>query len=387
MSTPVYPEVQITSGALIDQHRRAPAHCVYCASPGTTLEHGLTEAVGGRLQAPILCSTHNGLVEARVDGHFNQTFAPLVTMLGVPRQRGGVGATFTAPDDDGKLVTILPQRFAKAAPLDVQRRGPDGRIAHAKGDLKLLEGLPAEAFSAGTPREVIAYVDLPVANVTIVVDAAIERAALKTAFHLYAGFVADVPIDAANEILAYIVGDKVAGDVLVRTPRHVEAIFPDDRPRHEVTFYPYGGETLVSVLLFGAYTYYCRLPMPMPSATGIRYTQFLHENFPRFAVDVAMPAELNWDDRATPGDGTDEVVQARSHRVYQIGAEQSIRARTRRAFENAERMSANFGDPWERYRAQLQIEVFTAEEIDVILEIGRSLRNEGKPIWEIPVVA
>jgi hypothetical protein len=77
----------------------------------------------------------------------------------------------------------------------------------------------------------------------------------------------------------------------------------------------------------------------------------------------------------------------RFSQLYQIGAEQSIHARTRRVFERAETMSANFGGLWDRYRASLQIECFSAEEIEVIVSLGKRLRDEGKLAWEIPVVA
>jgi hypothetical protein len=49
-------------------------------------------------------------------------------------------------------------------------------------------------------------------------------------------------------------------------------------------------------------------------------------------------------------------------------------------------MSSNYGDVWERYATQLQIECFDADEVRRIVLIGKRLEREGKNAWEIPVV-
>jgi hypothetical protein len=135
------------SSALIDAARRSPPACLYCSEAPRTKEHPLTEAIGGRLWARILCSRHNGEVNARADEGFNKNFAPLVTMLQVRRQRGTVGAEFIARDDEGKPVTIVAEGFAKAKALEVLRKDERGRILHAVGDLAHLDRLPARALS------------------------------------------------------------------------------------------------------------------------------------------------------------------------------------------------------------------------------------------------
>jgi hypothetical protein len=61
------------------------------------------------------------------------------------------------------------------------------------------------------------------------------------------------------------------------------------------------------------------------------------------------------------------------------------RAKCERAAKNANAMSSNYGDIWERYVTQLQIECFDAGEIRQIVGIGKRLQGEGKKPWEIRV--
>jgi hypothetical protein len=89
-----------TSGALIDVARRTPASCLYCSTPATSKEHALTEAVGGRLWARVLCPVHNSAVNTGADQRFNRNFAPLVTMLQVRCQRA-----LSAPSLSPRIMT------------------------------------------------------------------------------------------------------------------------------------------------------------------------------------------------------------------------------------------------------------------------------------------
>lgn len=354
----------------------------------TTREHGLTDGVGGRLWAITLCPDHNGLVNSRADDHFNKTFAPYVTMLQIPRQRGGVGAEFTAHDDAGNKVTIVREGFAKQRPLDVRRVDAKGLILHAVGDLDRLDNLPAERMSPEGTNVVLAFVENPTVNVMIASDGAMEGPILKIALNLYAGFVGDVPLDVATELLPYIIGDKVAGGTYVRTPFLHDDVFSDSWPaRHEITFYPDGDHTLVTVMLFSAYAYTVRLPLLMDGESGFRYTQVLDENFPRVRDDVPRPKNLDWEDR--PGlydkDAYFGPIRERTKRLHQHGAEQSIRVRCKRAAERAADLPSNYGDLFERYKAALALECFDNADITVMVAIAKRLQAEGKPIWEVPV--
>ena len=72
-------------------------------------------------------------------------------------------------------------------------------------------------------------------------------------------------------------------------------------------------------------------------------------------------------------------------RINQRGVEESIQARSRRAFDRARGLSSNYGDLWERYAAALQLEVFSAEEVATIVAIGRRLHAIGENAWKVPV--
>jgi hypothetical protein len=144
---------------------------------------------------------------------------------------------------------------------------------------------------------------------------------------------------------------------------------------------------LVTILLFSAYAFTCRLPFTMAGDSGVRYTQDLSESDPRFEVDVPRPAELDWEDR--PGLHDAEAyyapIKLRLSRIHDTGTEQAIRARCERAAKNANAMSSNYGNIWDRYAAQLALECFTAAEVQSIVQIGIRLEREGKDPWDIPV--
>ncbi len=379
---------QSASGELIGADRLAPAHCLYCDLPATSLEHIVPEAIGGRLTAHILCPRHNAMVNA-ADEPLSKNFAPLVTMLQVPRQRGGAGAEFRAVDADGKPLVIVREGFAKEKRLDVQARDDGNRIARAAGDLVLLDSLPAEAFSDAGRKFMLAVITDPEAHFLVASDEHIAGGILKMALHFFAGFVAEISIKDASQLLPYILGGKTAGGEYIRTPQLTEGVFPDSwPPRHEITCYPMSDCTLITVLLFGAYAYMCRLPFVYEGTLGRRYQQVLSEKFPRFFDDVPPPDSLDWNSRPGPGDAEvwSSPIRTRLGRIHHEGAQQAIRAKCRRAYEHAVTESSNLGDLWDRYRAALQLEVLSTEDVDLIIKIGRQLAGEGKPPWEVPVV-
>jgi hypothetical protein len=383
-------ELQAASGARIVLHRKNLPHCLYCEATPNTEEHVVPEAIGGRLWARILCGQHNSAIAAGADEPLSKAFAPYVTMLQVSRQRGGAGAEFTATGRDGKPIVILAEGFAKELPLDVKRRDERGRIAHAEGDLAVLDGLPAEAFAEGVPRNIIAKITVPEARFTVASDDRIRPGVLKIALHFVAGFVTDVDLASAQGLLPFVLGEKNPTGDMVRTPFLDEDVFADEStPRHEITCYNDGDGVLVTIMLFGAMAYACRFPFGGDAVAGIRYTQRLDKNYPEFYDQVERPAVLDWNRRpsesAADGKLWMESVETRMRRVNQRGVEQSIQARSRRAFDCARGLSSNYGNLWERYAAALQLEVFSAEEVGTIVAIGRRLHANGENAWEVPV--
>jgi hypothetical protein len=378
-----------SSGALIDAYRRSPTHCLYCSGVAATKEHPLPEAIGGRLWARVLCATHNGIVNTAADEPLNRNFAPYMTMLQVPRQRGGAGAEFVAKDDVGNPVVIVREGFVKEQPLDVLEHDDEGRIKRASGALDYLDRLPPDAFSRTGSNLVLATIRETPANFKVASDDSLSGGILKMALHFFTGFVCDVPMAVARELLPYIRGERDATGTYVRTPFLRNELFPESwPPRHEITCYPRDDCTLVTILLFGAYAYTCRLPFIMGRKGGVRYRQVLTENYPQFFDDIGHEAALDWEDRPSRYDGQAYFapIQARIERIYHRGIEQAVRARCERAAKHAANESHNYGDCWERYRMALQLEAcFSAEDIDRLIMIARQLIREGKEVWEVPV--
>lgn len=378
---------QRTSGDLIDRYRRSPKHCLYCTAPAVSVEHIVPEAIGGRLTANILCPQHNSIVN-RADEPLSKNFAPLVTMLRVPRHRGGTGAEFRAVGVDGEPVTILAEGFVKLPALEVEVRDENRRILRAKGDLEKLDAIPIEAFSEKGDRNIIAVITNPEAKFAVSSTEVLAGGVLKMALHFFAGFVGDVQLETATDLLRYILGEEVAASKYVRTPFLTDDAFPDLwPPQHDVSIYPDGENVLVTVLLFGAYAYTCRLPFRMPKGAGLRYRQVLSDNFPRFYENDAVPTTLSWNSRPGPDDvaAWGAPVQKRLERIYAAGTEQAVQARCERAYERAQNEAGTFGDSWTRYKAALEIEAFSAVEVTTIIAIGRRLAAEGKIPWKIPV--
>ena len=350
----------------------------------------LPEAIGGRLTAPILCQTHNGAVNVGADEPLSKNFAPYVTMLQTPRQRGGAGAEFVAADGEGNPVIIVAEGFTKQQPIRVKRRDAKNRIAYAEGDLDLLDTLPMAAFSDTERRNIIAKITLPEARFMVASDDRIRPGLLKIALHFLAGFVTNVSLGDAQTLLPYVTGQKTPTGDMVRTPFLDEDVFPEEwPPQHAITCYTDGGGLLVTILLFGGLAYACRFPFGGDATAGVRYRQTLTKNYPEFYGAIARPDRLDWNKRprssAADEKAWSEPVQRCLRRIHEYGAEQSVRARCKRAFDRALGASGNLGDLWERYRAALQLECFSSDDANVIVAIGRRLHRESKSAWEVPV--
>jgi hypothetical protein len=162
-----------------------------------------------------------------------------------------------------------------------------------------------------------------------------------------------------------------------------------ETPRHEVTCYPYDAEScLVTILLFGAYAYTICLPFPMPGEGGIRYRQMLDQRYPELYENVPVPANLKWNRRPESAEEHKKFVteaRRRVSRLHKRGAHTAVHVMCKRAFELAVGESANYGKFWERYRAALQLEALSAEQIDSIVYIGWQRREAGLVIWEVPI--
>ena len=101
-----------------------------------------------------------------------------------------------------------------------------------------------------------------------------------------------------------------------------------------------------------------------------------------------IPPNLKWDRRPSTEAEAEEfarIAKARVLRLHARGAATAVRVMCKRAYERAHDESANYGGLWERYRAALQIEALSAEQIEAIVFIGRHRHADGLVVWEVPV--
>ncbi len=351
----------------------------------------MPQAIGGRLWANILCPEHNRIIGARTDEPFSANVRPLVNLLRVRRHDGNVGVSFDGVTDDGRTMTVTSDGRVPLLALEVEKRDERGRITRAKGDLSRLDNLMRQgAFATTGTNHVIATIGkAPPLTFEVGSDRASEAGVLKIALHFFAGFISDVPAAVANELLPFVFGEQLAGGKYVRTPPFDNVLFPSAwPPRHEITCFPAGDRTYVSVLLFDAYPYLCRLPVVMPVEGGIRYRQpLLGAPDPQFDIDVAVP-QFDWERRLSSENqqGWSDEIMRRLDRIGEHAQRQELLEQCEAAAKRADARAAGGGDFWEWYRAELQSECMESAAIERILSLGRRARARGKDVWELEVV-
>jgi hypothetical protein len=376
------------NGELIARYRRRPATCVYCGSTDLTNEHPVGQAIGGRLHAPILCHSHNNEIGNVVDSPYFKRFAPVVAFLGVPRQDGQTGTSFGATFDDGsaarvKIDGIIPSRGIESKIINDQ-----GKITHAKGDLKTLDRIKAAGAMANDSGPVIAIVEKPpIINFEIAADALAETIALKTALHFVAGFVCDIDPKVAADLLPFVLGKQRAAPQFVRTISFGDDLFERSwPPRHEVTVYPAGNVTYVTVMHFGLHSYVVRLPFRVALTTGLRYRQILGESEPQIVDGLRVP-EIDWERDLIPADlaGFQEYAKQWNQQLMEAAGRRDVRERIRRAVEQVENNKKIVTDLSyvDRLRAELQLVLFTPEQVERIIQHAEHRKDGDKPLWEL----
>jgi len=381
---------KLTSGALIDQYRRRPERCLYCAAPATSAEHAVPQAIGGRLWANILCPEHNRTIGVRSDEPFIENVRPLVNLLRVRRHDGNVGVSFEGRTDDGRTLTVTPDGRVPLSPLEVVNRDESRRIIRATG-LARLDALKRQGALATTgSNQIIATITkAPPLTFEVGSDRASEAGVLKIALHFFAGFIGAVPREIADALLPFVLGDRLAGGAYVRTPDFDNTLFPSTwPPRHEVTCYPGTDATYISILLFDAYPYLCRLPIAIGAERAVRYRQpLLGAPDPQFEIGVRVPP-IDWERRLTSENQKvwgDEIM-LRLDRISEHAQRRELLEQCEAAAMRAEERAAGGGDFWDWYRAELQLECFEASGVERILALGRAARARGKDVWQFDVV-
>lgn len=373
----------------ISRARRSPSHCLYCAEPATSWEHALPEALGGRLEAPILCPNHNRLVGAKADAPMIRQFSPLVHMLDIKRHRGERGATLRGRSDAGEALAVERNGRVRRRKLEAKAVAASGRLKYARGALaKLDELLAAGALEPGNHR-IIAYAEKPpIINYEIDIGADAERGVLKAALHFVASFAADVDLGIAAELFPYVLGEEVSGGKFVRTVPLEERFFPESwPPRHEIRTYPGdAGETFATVLLFGIYGFQVRLPI----STGIplRYVQPLIDSTAPVLEANTVPRNFTWDDHMTAHDWEAAKSNMNFRHAKLEGfakcrlTREQCKGAAQRASNSMYTLRMDFLDA---YRAELQQEAFSSEEISVLLAFARSAIPARIPVWDLPL--
>jgi len=366
------------------------AGAVYCGAEPNSREHPLAEALGGRLTANILCAHHNNDVANRCDEPMFKQFAPWMFMLGTKRERGVRGAEFRGHADDGEPLVAKPGwRVCRRKRLQLVQRAANGKIKYAKGDLAKLEELKAAGVLDKPDGPVIATLEKPPAiNYKIAVAADAERGVLKTALHFVAGFVIDVDKELAKQLYHYVTGQERADGKYVRTLPLEELYFPESwPPRHEIRTYPSsGGETYITVLLFGLYGFQVCLPIATPGP--VRYKQPLLDDLRPVFERNDHVRKFGWDDHLT-SDSIEPLETNLHFRHQKLEGYAKWRQDKSRCMDAAIRaLKSQFSlhvNYREAYIAELQLEAFEADEISRLVHWGAKALDRGRHPWDLPL--
>lgn len=373
----------------LSKARRTPPHCLYCANPADSWEHPLPDALGGRLQAPILCTNHNSLLNVAADEPMIVEFQPLANMLKIKRQRGPHGSEFRGRTDAGERVTVGRDGHVRRFKLiEITKKGESGKLSFAKGDLTALERLRKTGAFEDPTSPILATVERPpIVNFAVAVSDEVWPGVLKIAFHFLASFSTDVDLETATAILPYLTGEQVAGGEYVRTMPLNGEIFPESwPPRHEIRSYPDGTQTFVTILLFGLYGFQVRLPIA--TSQSLRYSQPLVDSVaPNFERDDHVRM-FTWETRIRE----DDVAALRANVLFRQEKIMGLarwRFRCEQCEAAAQRASISIYTYriafLDAYRAELQQEAFDSEEIATLLAFAKSAIASGTPVWHLPL--
>jgi len=378
-------------GDIIDRLRRKRGNCLYCDDTAITREHALPVAMGGRLDAPMLCEKHKEKLTKTADEPAINNFKPLVMFLAVRRQDGKIGTSFKARTDDGKADPVNPDGGVPGPRLLVKEKASDNRIKRASGSLATLDSLRDRGalVQSGTSH-VLAYSEkAPVVNFEVNADASIAGFILKLAFHFVAGFVSDPDSKVVNTIYPSIIGEQQATFKYVSTPSCNKLLFPDCwPPRHEITVFPRGDMTWVTVLLFNAYGYLVKLPFSVGNPTPVRYVQPLLGRPDPQLFSVEPVAEIQWEYRNSPAEIAQWLaeVHKRLDRIQGYCEKRVLRSQCFRAAKAAEVEASKPGDRvgfWGHYRGQLQLEALDPGVIERLVTLGINLKDGDENVWGI----
>jgi hypothetical protein len=215
-----------------------------------------------------------------------------------------------------------------------------------------------------------------------------DAAVLKAALHFVAGFVEDIPLDDAQRLLPFILGDDPNIEPFIGAAPFNATITPESwPPHHQITCWTDGEATYVAVMLFDAHPYLCRLPFRVQRSGTFRYRQSLLSATDPILEENVPVSGVEWNARVIQ-DGANEWGGEIVRRLNRIGAyaqRREILDQAERAGRRAEEKAAGGGELMEWYRAELQLECVPAEQVHQLVRIGAAARRRGQALWDIEV--
>ena len=326
--------------------------------------------MGGRLQAPILCETHNNAA-SRVDKPFAECFAPVTNALRVVRQDGEIGVAFESIDAHGEAVRITADGEVRKKRTRVVRDAETRRF-RVEGELEAVEKIaktmkrslsnPSSQILEGRARPARFQVNLAI-------DGNAHPGMIKAAVHFVHSFVAEVTAESIRILRPHIFGVVPTVEnpcPFLRTFPFESPLFAvEDRPRHELTAYQGGDDTYVTFLLYGVFEFVVRIPGTVISGAR-RYRQYLDGAAPEL-FDVSAHS-IAWGVPLTK-EQTDAYlahVRSRMEKIYATYQERELKELIvpccQRAF-SAHLKTGRHDTYWEFFRAEMARQAFTSEEI------------------------
>jgi hypothetical protein len=309
--------------------------------------------------------------------------------LGVTRQTGRRGAALYGKTDDGNKIKLDPRGHPQRPRLQVLERAPSGRIQRATGSLDALDDLQGKGAFTDRGGPVLAYKQKgPYVTIETKIGPEVERGVLKIALHFVAGFLIDVALSDASLLGRYIFGEEMPYGEYVRFLTLEERFFPRSwPPHHRVAAYQAANETYVTVLLFGMHGFNVRLPLEVP--LQLRYIQPLEGTGLSPILEANdHPRTFNWDTFFAADDF--EAFKAnlswRHDYIMDVALYRQLRQRCSEVGRRATLAALSSSTPnvLAYYRAELQLDGFSAEQIAILMHYGRELALQGKEPWDIP---
>lgn len=303
-----------------------PKKCVIpgCGSPGTSSEHVILSALGGRLSlGGVLCEPCNNRLGKTIDDPLAAALQPFTTLLNVrpdrTLRRSGGPTLRGAMTSEGESFNILGggQPVLPKASVGVEDLAAGGRKVHIKAPsiedaqrllehqlkrFKISPGQVSKAVESHSAKRVRDYPTLEIKNLSIGGPEQF-RSIAKSGLALLAGktsMVDEHPL-AFQEVAAFIGAGSGQPGVLVNHDYVNRPSVPTTKTfgpfRHSITVVgEEGGFSAAFIVLYGHLRFSALLCRASPAKTALHYIvdplTREHEYLVGFAFDPAIPANV-----------------------------------------------------------------------------------------------